>query len=412
MLRSMDRTEKQSLTGRLLAHVDNGTTDYADGLLRVPFSAFNDPELFRDEVEVVRRRPHIVAHVGELPNPGDFLTTELIGTPLLVVRQNDGAVRAFSNVCRHRGARVEFELAGCRRIFTCPYHNWAYGRDGLLRAMPHAEDFPGLDKGEFGLVEFPCEVRHGLVWVIPTAGEPLDLAAVLGPKHDRELEQTGIGGSWQHRVQTFDLDMNWKIVVDGVQDSYHLCQLHTTTVCPLLHGNIYTLDPHGRSWRLVVARKTLEQIRGKNPDEVDVRDYTLANYTVYPGTMLVTEPNHFEVWTITPHPEDPNRSRTTIRLLAPREPETDRRRRFYDKNWDLLMQTLLDEDWHVAGTISGNIDRGGVGELVYGRNEAPGRLFHTLLADDVAALRSSAAQDGAVAQDGATASAASAGAVR
>ncbi|GAB2857905.1 aromatic ring-hydroxylating dioxygenase subunit alpha [Actinocorallia aurea] len=383
----MDRTEKLSLTGRLLAHVDNGTTDYAEGLMRVPFSAFNDPDLARREVEVVRRHPHIVAHTDELPNPGDFITTDLIGTPLLVVRQNDGSVKAFSNVCRHRGARVEFAEKGCKRIFNCPYHNWAYGREGDLRAMPHAEDFPGLDKSEFGLVEFPCEVRHGLVWVIPTAGEDLDIRAILGDKHDRELEQTGIGGSHQHRFETFDLDMNWKVVVDGVQDSYHLCQLHTTTVCPLLHGNIYALDPHGKSWRLVVARKTLEQIRGKDPDEVDVRDYTLANYTLYPGTMLVTEPNHFEIWTITPHPDDPNKSRTTIRLLSPSKPETERQVRFFDKNWELLMKTLLDEDWHVAGTITGNIGAG-VGELVYGRNELPGQMFHKVLAEDVATMTS------------------------
>lgn len=385
----MDRAEKLSLTSRLLAHLDNETTDYAEGLMRVPFSAFSDPDLARREVEVARRHPHIVAHVSEIPDPGDFITTDLIGTPLLVVRQNDGSVKAFSNVCRHRGAKVEFEPSGCRRIFNCPYHNWAYGRDGSLRAMPHEGDFDGLDKSEFGLVEFPCEVRHSLVWVVPHAGGEIDMAALLGEKHDEELRQTGIGDSFQYRVRTFDLEMNWKVAVDGVQDAYHLCQLHTKTVCRMLHGNIYTLDPHGKSWRLVVARKTLEQLRGKDPDEVDVRDYTLANYTVYPGTMLVTEPNHFEVWTITPHPTDPNRCRTIIRLLAPEEPKTDKERRFFDKNWELLMVTLLDEDWFVAKTITDNVDVGGVEELVYGRNELPGQLFHQTLAKDVAELAAS-----------------------
>jgi phenylpropionate dioxygenase-like ring-hydroxylating dioxygenase large terminal subunit len=389
----MELIEKESLTRRLLEHIDNNTTDYAESVMVAPFNVFSDSELFAQEVAVARRQPHVVAHVSELPKPGDFITTELIGASVLVVRQTDGSVKAFSNTCRHRGARVEFDASGCKRIFSCPYHNWAYGREGALRALPHEGDFDGLDKSQYGLLEFPCEVRYGLVWVVPTVGGDIDIAGLLGEKHDAELFDTGINGAWQHRSETFDLEMNWKLAVDGVQDSYHLCQLHTTTVCPLLVGNVYALDvqPHGRSWRIVVARKTLEQIRGKDVTEVDVRDYTLANYTVFPGTMLVTEPAHFEIWTITPHPTDPTKCRTTIRLLSPSEPETDKQRRFFDKNWDLLMETLIDEDWWISKTITDNVDVSGVTELIYGRNELPSQHFHTQLAADVEALHASQA---------------------
>jgi len=383
----MDRAEKLSLTSRLLAHVDNNTTDYADSVMIVPFAAFEDPELHLKEVAAVRQAPHVVAHENELTKAGDFITTDLLGTSIIVVRQGDGSVKSFSNTCRHRGAKVEFEASGCKRIFTCRYHSWAYGREGNLRALPHEGDFDGMDKGEYGLLEFPTEVRHGLVWVVPTVGAPIDIAGLIGEKHDKELQDTGISASWQHRFRTFDLDMNWKVVVDGVQDSYHLCQLHTTTVCPLLHGNIYTLDIHdSKAWRIVVARKTIEEIRDADPDDMDVRDYTLANYTVYPGTMLVTEPNHFEIWTITPHPTDPTKSRTTIRLLSPGEPANDKQRGYFDKNWDLLMETVEDEDWFVAKTISDNVRNGGVEKLIYGRNELPGQHFHTTLAADVAAI--------------------------
>ncbi|WP_019925274.1 SRPBCC family protein [Nocardia sp. BMG111209] len=388
----MEREEKIDLTRRLIAHVDNRTTDYADGLMRVPFSVFNDPELAAKERAVVRRFPHIVAHVDELAAPGDFLITELIGTPLLVVKQSDGGVRAFSNVCRHRGARVEFEQSGCKRVFACRYHNWSYGRDGALRGMPHADGFTELDRGGHGLVEFPCEVRHGLVWVVPTAGAELDIAAVLGPKHDAEVIATGIGGSHQVRKETWRLAMNWKIAVDGVQDAYHLCQLHTKTVCHFLEGNVSTFDRVDRSWRLVVARKTIAEVRDADPDSFDVRDYSLANYTVYPGTMLVTEPQHFEIWTIVPDAEDPNVSHCTIRLLAPREPETEREQRILDKSWDLLMETLHAEDWFVSGTITANAAAGQVDELVYGRNELPGQVFHTMVAADVAALERATAR--------------------
>ncbi|MEV5840225.1 Rieske 2Fe-2S domain-containing protein [Nocardia sp. NPDC052112] len=382
----MERDEKIRLTQRLIAHVDNNTTDYAENLLRVSFSVFDDPELADKERAVVRRFPHIVAHVDELQKAGDFLTTELIGTPLLVVKQSDGSVKAFANVCRHRGAKVEFAESGCKRVFACPYHNWAYGKDGSLRGMPHAEGFDGIDRGEYGLVEFPCEVRHGLVWVVPTVGASLDIAAVLGDKHDAEVADTGMAGSYQVRKETWRLDMNWKIAVDGVQDSYHLCQLHTKTVCNYLEGNITAFDPVGRSWRLVVARKAISEVRDADPDSFDVRDYSLANYTIYPGTMLVTEPNHFEIWTIVPDSQDPNVSYCTIRLLSPGKPQTPREERILDKNWDLLMETLHAEDWFVTKTITDNAAHGQVGELIYGRNELPGQVFHKMVADDVARL--------------------------
>jgi nitrite reductase/ring-hydroxylating ferredoxin subunit len=303
-----------------------------------------------------------------------------------VVRQNDGGVRAFANVCRHRGARVEFAESGCKRVFSCPYHNWAYGRDGALRGMPHAEGFDGMDRSAYGLVEFPCEVRHGLVWVVPTAGADLDIAATLGAKHDAEVADTGMATSYQVRKETWRLEMNWKIAVDGVQDSYHLCQLHTKTVCNYLEGNITAFDPVGRSWRLVVARKAITEVRDADPDSFDVRDYSLANYTVYPGTMLVTEPNHFEIWTIVPDATDPNVSHCTIRLLAPHKPETPREERILEKNWELLMETLHAEDWYVTATITGNAAHGQVTELIYGRNELPGQVFHKMVADDVAEL--------------------------
>lgn len=378
--------EKISLTRRLIDHVDNNTTDYAEDLLRVPFSVFTDPELARREREVVRRFPHIVAHVDELKDSGDFITTDLIGTPLLVVRQADSSVKAFANVCRHRGAKVEMAAGGCKATFSCPYHRWAYGRDGALRNLPHADGFDGMDRNQYNLVEFPCEVRHGLVWVVPTPRAELDIAATLGAKHDAEVADTGIAESFQVRKETWKLAMNWKIAVDGVQDSYHLCLLHTQTVCKHLQGNVTAFDLMDRSWRLVVARKTITEIRDADPDTFDVRDYSLANYTIYPGTMLVTEPNHFEIWTIVPDTEDPNVSYCTIRLLSPRKPETPREERVLEKNWDLLMETLHDEDWFVTKTITENAQHGFVDELIYGRNELPGQVFHNMITRDAAAI--------------------------
>lgn len=90
-----------------------------------------------------RQRPTAVAHLAQLPEAGSFVTADAAGTPLLLVRQDDGSVRVLANVCRHRGARVEAEPAGRRKMFACPYHRWCYTRTGAIRSIPFDDGFAG-----------------------------------------------------------------------------------------------------------------------------------------------------------------------------------------------------------------------------------------------------------------------------
>jgi nitrite reductase/ring-hydroxylating ferredoxin subunit len=115
----------------------------------------------------VRRRPALVAHVSQLPEAGSFVTADAAGAPLLVIRQDDGSVRTVANVCRHRGARVETEPAGRRKMFACPYHRWCYTRTGALRSIPFDDGFAGAARTDLGLAEHPSALTGNLVWVIP-----------------------------------------------------------------------------------------------------------------------------------------------------------------------------------------------------------------------------------------------------
>lgn len=114
-----------------------------------------------------RRRPAVVAHAGQLPEAGSFVTADAAGTPLLVIRQDDGSVRAVANVCRHRGARVETEPAGRRKMFACPYHRWCYTRTGAIRSIPFEDGFAGAGRADLSLVEHPSALAGNLVWVVP-----------------------------------------------------------------------------------------------------------------------------------------------------------------------------------------------------------------------------------------------------
>lgn len=103
--------------------------------------------------------PVPVAHESEVPEPGSFVTVDVNGAPLLVVRQDDGSVAVLSNVCRHRGAQVETRDSGRRKMFSCPYHRWCYSRDGGIRSMPFDDGFSGVDRVDRSLLAFPSAVR-------------------------------------------------------------------------------------------------------------------------------------------------------------------------------------------------------------------------------------------------------------
>ena len=97
---------------------------------------------------------------------------------MLIVRQTDGTLKAFLNVCRHRGSRVTFEECGNKGSFTCPYHAWTYRSDGSLANITNADDFGDVDRTAMGLTELPVEERHGLIWIGLTPATSIDVAPI------------------------------------------------------------------------------------------------------------------------------------------------------------------------------------------------------------------------------------------
>ena len=193
--------------------------------LEQPF--YRDPAIFRrDMAKVVARAWLYVAHVCELPRPGDYLLYEIGAESIIVLRGRDGIVRAFFNVCRHRGSHICLERRGHVRTLTCPYHAWVYDLQGRLigaRGMPK-----GFDKSAFGLHPCRVEVAHGLIFVCLAApGDPqvADFAAIeadldrLASRH--RLAETKI----VHR-EVYPTYANWKLVVDNFRECYHCSPAH------------------------------------------------------------------------------------------------------------------------------------------------------------------------------------------
>ncbi|TLY59515.1 MAG: Rieske (2Fe-2S) protein, partial [Gammaproteobacteria bacterium] len=145
----------------------------ADGV-SLPAWIYRDAEFFERERDCVFRGSwQLVCHLSDVPQPGDFHTFEFLGESVLVLRGEDGAVRAFHNVCRHRAARLLDGPRGhCGRRITCPYHAWTYGLDGRLIGVPNRDSFTGLNPARHGLVPLEHEVFMGFIFVRFAPGLP------------------------------------------------------------------------------------------------------------------------------------------------------------------------------------------------------------------------------------------------
>ncbi len=114
---------------------------------------------------VMRPSWQVVCHTSDIAKPGDWQTLEFLNESIVVIRGDDMQVRAFTNVCRHRGSRLLSDVSGCAKRLTCPYHGWTYGLDGRLIGVPGKSDYPGLDIDAHGLVPVELEVWRGFIFV-------------------------------------------------------------------------------------------------------------------------------------------------------------------------------------------------------------------------------------------------------
>jgi carnitine monooxygenase subunit len=194
--------------------------------MSLPGWLYHDPEYHRVEMErVMRPSWQIVCHSSDIAEPGAWQALEFLGESVIAVRGRDGLVRAFANVCRHRGSRLVDGEAGCTKRFVCPYHAWSYDLDGRLAGVPLKSDYPGLEMEKLGLAPIESEIWRGFIFVRLESGGPL-VAAMMAPYEEeiapyRFEELKAIG-----RVTLRPRAVNWKNVADNYSDGLHINVAH------------------------------------------------------------------------------------------------------------------------------------------------------------------------------------------
>ncbi|MEJ2867942.1 aromatic ring-hydroxylating dioxygenase subunit alpha [Actinomycetospora sp. OC33-EN08] len=269
----------------------------------LPGSAYVDPAAHAAECEHVLEASWFCAVASaDLPDAGSFRTVTVGRESVLLTRSRDRQVRAFFNVCRHRGARLCTEESGTvRRSFQCPYHAWTYGLDGSLVSAPHLSSMPGLDRTAHGLRTIAVREWLGYVWVC-LADDPPSFAEtvedVVGERlGSREaVHAYGIEGLSLARRITYDVAANWKLVVENFMECYHCATIHPelTEVLPEFAGGYAAQTNVGLGAVMGTEGFTVDGSAGlgRLPGVTDEQDRRYFAVTIAPQVFVNLVPDH------------------------------------------------------------------------------------------------------------------------
>ncbi|HWD24153.1 MAG TPA: aromatic ring-hydroxylating dioxygenase subunit alpha [Acidimicrobiales bacterium] len=247
-----------------------------------------------------------------LATPGQYMTPDVAGVPLLVIRDDEGSLRAFHNLCRHRGIPIIAGSGMSGRFLTCPYHQWSYRRDGSLAVVPQQDsEFPGIDLAALGLVPASVDEWAGMVFVRVAGGGPSLHEAFAG------IDDRLKGFTDQSLVEvasvTYEAACNWKMIVENHVDVYHLWYLHQHSLGHLDHqrfdwealeANWWSQEPHKRPEEAPSGLFGLSEIDAG----------TIGAHLLFPNTMIVTCGAYLATYDAVPIA--PDRTRLTLRIRS------------------------------------------------------------------------------------------------
>ncbi len=260
----------------------------------------SDALLELEKEKLFKTHWQIACHVSDLPEVGSFQSFDLCEERALIVRDKEGDIRAFHNICRHRGSRLVAKEQGvCPNALICPFHGWVYNLDGTLRGAARPETFPALDKHEFGLRPIEMEIWQGFVFVRFQPGPQPSVAELMAPfeaeiavyKSDTHVPTDGI---W-----TEETPVNWKSIRDVDNEGYHVAMAHPALQD--LYGYTYEDQPYvdgisrsdgqftptkGRRW----AVRNYKKISKPQDHLPEGFHKTWRYYGIFPNSVIAVTP--------------------------------------------------------------------------------------------------------------------------
>ena len=382
----MVREEQLRLLNGLISHLDNKTNINAGGILKTPADTYISEERFEMEwSDFFLNHPQILGLSGDLPKPGTYVTTEDFGIPILAVRDEEGMFKAYANVCSHRGVTVESGSRGEKSKFSCPFHGWTFNNNGELVGYPKKDQFGEIDKDCYGLKQLPAKEKYGFLWVHPSSEGDIDLSELLGERLMEEFDSWDFESLIFANEETYSTDMNWKLAIDTFGETYHFSVLHKDSLFESFHGNCQMFDSFKRNGRLILCRRSIDEMRKLPESEWDICAGSLPVYYLFPNIIFMPTPEGAFLVKEYPAEESPHKSFSKISFyfyphileqIEELEKSGVNAKQYLEEQYSGFASVIRDEDYVAAasshkGLLSGNLDY-----LTFGKNEPALHHYH------------------------------------
>ena len=364
------------MAARLLDHVENGTTDYAESTMRVAANTYTDPGVWQQEMDgIFKSLPILIGVSQELPNPGDFKTMDILGKPLLLTRQADGGVKVLLNVCTHRGMTLESRPCGNQKTFSCPYHAWTYGGDGRLRGVADVVKFGEDCRGDRDLTEFPSHEEGGLIFAVLDPDSSCDIRGFLGEMMDDVAEKHF--ENWHYVGQRVVHGANWKVALDGYLEGYHFQAAHPETIAPRTYTNIMAFEAYGPHMLVGYPAKTIQKLADVPKDDLWQHENDGFDFIrlFFPNVSIFVAPEITQVAQLIPGP-GPLENTTILHFFHHTKPEDEEGVQGLEQMADWLKQVVDEEDYQVGLQVQRGLQSGHLADVIFGRNESGNQFAH------------------------------------
>lgn len=368
--------EYNKIAEKVVGHVENGTTDQAADILKVPTSDYTSNERWSAEMEnIFQTLPLMLALSIEMPNPGDYKSIEVTGIPILITRDKNNNVNAFRNVCSHRGAIIAQEGIGNRSRFSCPYHGWTYSNTGDLIGVTDKSKFGNIDNKCFGLEKLQCKELAGLIFVSLSRNEDVDFENFLAGMLP-EVEHFDLENWYYHGFKVIN-GANWKIAFDGFLEGYHFNTAHKDTIATMTMNDIMDFTAFGPHLRIAFASTNIEEIHELPKNEWWKKEGCGVDFvrTLFPNISISLGLGIGQIAQILPG-KDPYTNTTILHYLAPKKPKNKKEIAELDHFMNFLRDVVNDEDYLLGMEIQKGLNSLSNDSVLFGRNERGNQFFH------------------------------------
>ena len=327
-------------------------TTFVAGAKTLPGEYYCSPDILAEETEMLFRERWLwVGRASKVSNPGEYFLYEQFGESIIVLRDREGTLRAFYNVCRHRGTRMCSSAEGkFPGSIQCPYHAWTYSTDGRLIGAPHMQDVEGFDRNDFPLHAAPVREWEGFIFV-SLSQRPVPFETAFAPVMGR-LSRFNLNALATVARREYDVGANWKLVMQNYNECLHCPTIHPelSRVLPYQSGanDLHEGEQLGGYMEITVGNDSATmdgRACGVPLGELSAHDMRRAYYyTFFPNMMLSVHPdyvNYYSVW-----PVDARRSRVVTEWLQ--HPDTIASGSYSPQGAIDFWDTVNRQDWHIC----------------------------------------------------------------